>query len=134
MTSKTHTSARTACNPREATWTQPFGIHGRVGAIGAPHAGSPVVGIKTARDGVEPMMALGASKFKQSRHGTGGSACKAPDNVRNMPSSKVSRSMLLERAVGAEQARPRRELGRLEELNREPERRPPVRDRPDKAT
>ena len=46
----------------------------------------------------------------------------------------MSRGMLLERAVGADQARPRCELGRLEELNREPERRPLVRNRPAKAT
>ena len=79
-------------------------------------------------------MALRASKFKHCRHGTGGSACKAPDYVRVRPSGKMSRSLLLERAVGAEQARPRRELGGLEELNREPERRPLVRNRPAEAT
>ena len=79
-------------------------------------------------------MALRACKFKHSRHGTGGSACKAPDYVGVRPSLKMSRSMLLERAVGADQARPRCELGRLKELNREPERGPLVGNRPAKAT
>ena len=99
-----------------------------------PHACSSVVSIKTARDGIERVVALGASKFKLSRHGTGGSTCKAPDNVQVMARGKVSRSMLLERAVGAEQARPRRELRGLEELNREPEMGPLVRNRPAEAT
>ena len=80
------------------------------------------------------MVALGACEFKHIRHGTSRSACKAPDYVGVRPSWNVSRSMLLERAVGAEQARPWRELGRLEEPNREPERRPLVRNRPAKAT
>ena len=134
MASETHTSARTASNPRQAAWAKPFGIHGRVRAVGAPHAGSPAISIKIARNGVEHMLALRASKFKHRRHGTEGSASKAPNNIRIKPCVKMSRSMLLERAVAAKQARPRRELGRLEELNREPERRPLVRDRPAKAT
>ena len=48
MTSEAHTSARAARNPRLAAWAKPFGIHGRMRAVGAPHAGSPAIGIEIA--------------------------------------------------------------------------------------
>ncbi len=97
--------------------------------VGTPHASGPPIDIKIARDIVDAMVALRACEFKRSRHGTSGSAGKATDYVRVRACLEMSRGMLLERAVGADQARPRCELGRLKKLNREPKRRPRVGNR-----
>ena len=82
-----------------------------------------IINIDVPMDGIYLMLALGACKFKGAGHATAASARKAPNDVRVKARLKMPRSVLLERAVSADQARPRCKLGRLKLLNSESERR-----------
>ena len=69
-------------------------------------------------DGIYLMLALGAYKFKDAGHATQASARKAPNDVGVKARLKMPRSVLLEQAVSADQARPRSKLGRFEVLHK----------------